>query len=937
VALLALALCLAQDDFFETKIRPALAERCYGCHSADAPKLKGGLRLDTLDGLRRVAASGTILTAVRWADEDLRMPPKEKLPAAVLADFETWARQGARVPAPKGPRAAGPHWAFLPPQDISPPGPGHPIDAFISARLREKGLTMSPEADPRTLLRRAAYDLTGLPPAETEASYEEAVDRLLASPRYGERWGRHWLDVARYADTTDGAVNENTDHRMAHAAPYRDWVIRALNEDLPYDRFLLEQLAADLLPDGHLEATGFLTLGRRFNNNIHDIIDDRIDVLGRGLLGLTLSCARCHDHKFDPIPTADYYSLYGVFAASKEKVAPIGGAATEEHRRELKRRKDELAAFIRARGVEVQEHVRSRAGDYLAAVAGASPPGLNPLIVKEWRDYLAKSKLSLPAGEVPPEALRGPLALPLLRGDPSSVGHHFFDVPAGYEISSYKAKISCWETVGPGAPPRALALADAAPGKDPRVFKRGNPAVPGESVPRRFLAALSPEPRAPFAQGSGRLELARAVVGSPLAARVIVNRVWAQHFGAGLVTTPSDFGTRSDPPSHPALLDWLARRFIADGGSLKKLHRLILTSATYRQSSADRPDARKADPENKLLWRRTPRRLDFEAMRDSILVVSGSLDPAMGGPSEVLTAQPYSRRRSVYGFVDRLNLSNVLMSFDFANPTSHAPRRHFTTVPQQALFLMNSPFLMDQARRLAALSEGEPEARIRALYRRVYGREATLTEIAAGRRFVETVSPGPPTPPRVWSYGYGEVVEGRLKEFHPLPCFTGESWQGSPQLPDAALGGLLLDPTGGVPGEDLAHAVARRWTAPRDGAVSIRGAVKLLFDADTYQGAIRARIVSSRHGTAAEKVVGPGEVPLDVERLEVKSGDTIDFVADCHGYVSYDRFSWAPVLRMEGVEWSAEADFAGPAERPLTPWERYAQVLLETNEFLFVD
>jgi hypothetical protein len=1005
-------------DFFEKKIRPVLAERCYECHSAEAKKLKGGLRLDTREGLLRVAPPGdlergALIRAIRWAEEDLRMPPKQKLPAAVVADVEAWIRTGSVVPSPKGPRADGQHWAFVPPKEISVPGDGrHPIDAFISARLAAKGLVLSEPADPRTLLRRVTYDLTGLPPDvgeidafladPSEQAYEKVVDRLLASPRYGERWARHWLDVARYADTTDGNVNANSDSRLLHSAHYRDWVIGALNEDLPYDRFVLEQLAADLLPAEDrrrpLEALGFLTLGRRFNDNVHDIIDDRLDVVGRGLLGLTLSCARCHDHKFDPIPTADYYSLYGVFAASKEKVLPLAGSApaTEEHRRELQRRKDELRAFIRARGTELQEHVRSKVEEYLVAAAGGSSEGLNALIVAHWREYVASmrspvhpvfgawhaltggnlkdvspqlhpavaaafdpapaslveaarklGKLIREAGtdEVLRGVLHGPKALPLLRGDPSSVGEHFYDLTVGYEIASFKTKISRWETAGPGAPARALAFEDTTPKKDPRVFKRGSPDNPGESVPRRFLAALSSGERAPFVQGSGRLELARAIVRpeNPLTARVLVNRVWLHHFGAGIVKTPSDFGAQSEPPSHPELLDWLAQRFVAQGWSLKKLHRMILLSSTYRQSSADGP-ARKVDPENRLLWRQNPRRLDFEAMRDSLLAVSGSLDPALGGPSEMLTSQPYSRRRSVYGFVDRLNLSNVLMSFDFANPTNHVPQRHFTTVPQQALFLMNSAFMIDQARKLTARPEiastTDGAEKIRVMYRRVYGRAPTNGEIRAGLRFVKDAGKeAPAPPPPVWSYGYGGVDEatGRLASFRELPCYTGEAWQGSPYLPDPHLGGLLVDATGGNPGEDAQHAAVRRWTSPRDGAVSIRGAVKLLFDADTYHGAIRVRIISSRSGTVADKIVGPGEVPLGVDRLDVARGDTIDFVADCHGYVSYDRFSWAPTLRMGDQSWSAEAEFAGPQEAPLTVWEKYAQVLLETNEFLFVD
>ncbi len=1018
-------------DFFEKKIRPVLTDHCFECHSAQAKKLKGDLRLDTRDGLLKTLVPGhpdqsVLLRALRWTDDDLKMPPRKKLPDEVLRDMTTWIQKGAAMPALKDAAKAnaGPHWAFQRPVEPAPPaGAEHPVDAFILAKLREKGLQPSPAADRRTLLRRVSYDLTGLPPTPDEVdaflkdespdAWARVVDRLLASPRYGERWGRHWLDVARYADTTDGSVDGREDHRLVNSAAYRDWVVRVLNEDLPYDRFLLKQLAADLLPPENgrrdLEAMGFLTLGRRFENNVHDIIDERLDVVGRGLLGLTLSCARCHDHKFDPIPTQDYYSLYGVFAASKEKVVAHDGGVQASYRQELARRRQALQEFIRARGLEVQAHVRRQLRDYLVALVATPSPDVNPLIVPHVKSYVSKpspvwslwgalrklpeaelaartpdvirglgpqlcaavaAEFSWPAprsmrevaerygrlleeAEADPEeradlqelraVLHGPKAIPVLAGAPDNVSHDFFDNQAGYEITYLKAKIARWEIAGAGGPSYALALEEKTPKDNPRVFKRGNPSTPGETVPRRFLAALAGEGRQPFAEGGGRLELARAIASTenPLTARVWVNRVWMHHVGTGLVTTPSDFGRRSDPPSHPELLDWLAARFMAEGWSTKKLHRTILLSATYRQASGDRPEARKLDPDNRLLWKMNARRLDFESMRDSLLAVSGGLDPRMGGPADVLTSQPYCRRRSVYGFVDRLNLSGVLMSFDFANPTAHAPGRHFTTVPQQALFMMNSPFMRERGRGLAArLEAGTAEERIRQLYRWVFGRTPTAAELAAGARFLrEAEGERPPAAAPAWSYGYGEFDEasGRTKEFRSLGCFTGDAWQNSAYLPDADLGWLMLDATGGYPGEDLRHAAVRRWTAPQDGTVSIDGTVKLLHDADVYKGSIRIRIVSSRRGPLLTNVVGPGEVAADVEKLEVRAGDTVDFIADCLDNVAYDRFGWAPRIRMGERHWSAEADFAGPSEAPLKPWEKYAQVLLETNEFVFVD
>jgi hypothetical protein len=1033
----------SEVEFFEKKIRPLLSDHCFECHSAQAKKLKGGLRLDTREGLLKGGPGGPavvpgkpeqslLLRAIRWIDDDLKMPPRKKLADEVLRDVAIWIQKGAAIPEMKDASArgaSGPHWAFRRPVESPvPAGAENPVDAFVLAKLREKGLALSPEADKRTLLRRASYDLIGLPPTpeeqdaflkdESPDAWARVLDRLLASPRYGERWCRHWLDVARYADTTDGSVDGREDPRLVNSAAYRDWVVRALNEDLPYDCFLLRQLAADLLPAENgrreLEAMGLLTLGRRFDNNVHDIIDERLDVVGRGLLGLTLSCARCHDHKFDPIPTEDYYSLYGVFAASKEKVVDRPGSTSDAYRQELARRNQELATFIRERGLEVQTHVRREIRGYLLAQVDAAPPSSNPLLTAHVKQYLSRSKthpvwslwhalravpekelaartpelieklasglaasvaaeFSWPAprsmrevaerfGRLLEEAeadeekradleelravLHGPRAVPVLAQAPQSVSHDFFSNGSGYEITYLKAKIARWEIAGPGGPSRAFILEEATPKENPKVFKRGNPSSPGSEVPRRFLAALSPEERRPFVEGGGRLELARAIASpeNPLTARVWVNRVWMHHFGQGLVTTPSDFGRRSDPPSHPELLDWLAARFMAGGWSTKKLHRMILLSSTYRQASDDRPEARKVDSDNRLLWKMNARRLDFEAMRDSLLAVSGRLDLGSGGPAEVLTSQPYCRKRSVYGFVDRLNLSGLLMSFDFANPTAHAPGRHFTTVPQQALFMMNSPFMREQGRglagRLGGDAAGATEERIRRLYRWVFNRAPTPTELAAGERFLRQAAAEPSAVAlSAWSYGYGEfdLSSGRTKDFHPLGCFTGDSWQNSAYLPDVDLGWLMLDAAGGYPGEDLRHAAIRRWTAPEDGTLSIDGAVKLLYDADTYQGSIRVRVVSSRQGAAVTKIVGSGEVRVALERLEVRKGETVDFIADCLDNVAYDRFGWAPVLRMGERTWSAEADFGGPAEAPLTPWEKYAQVLLETNEFVFVD
>ncbi len=740
-------------EFFENKVRPVLAEHCFSCHGPD--KQKGGLRLDSAGSMRTGGDSGPVVVpgdpdhsrmiqAVRQEGE-LKMPPKGKLTAAEVEALAAWVKLGAPWPkVDRGQRTedrgqtddpAKTHWAFQPvrqPPIPTPRGPQsatrNPIDAFILAKLEERGLTLSPPADRTTLLRRVTLDLTGLPPtpAEVDAfvndpspdAYGKVIDRLLASPHYGERWGRHWLDIARYADSKGYVFQE--ERRYPFAYTYRDYVIRAFNQDLPYDRFILEQLAADKLPlgaDKHpLAAMGFLTLGRRFLNNVHDIIDDRMDVVTRGLLGLTVQCARCHDHKYDPIPQKDYYSLYGVFASSVEpRDLPL---------LETPRRTPEVIAFekeLAKREAEVEAYRRQRQQSVVSlSRAVMLAPGLGPFALRA----------VVAAGPHPAEALSGRQFNRLLtRADRN-------------KIMDLQRKADAFRANSPAAPPRAMVLADTPRPVEPVVFVRGNPANRGPAVPRQFLSVLTGPDRKPFTDGSGRLELAKAIAdpNNPLTARVLVNRVWGWHFGKGLVATPSDFGLRSDPPTHPELLDWLADRFVRDGWSVKKLHKLILLSDAYCQRSDDRPECVQMDPENRLVWKFNRQRLDLEALRDSLLAVSGRLDPAVGGPAVDILKQPFVPRRTVYGFIDRQNLPGLYRTFDFASPDTHAPQRYTTTVPQQALFLMNSPFAVQQAQALAARPEvaevSQPELRIDALYRRLYGRSPQPEEAAMGLQFI---------------------------------------------------------------------------------------------------------------------------------------------------------------------------------------------------------
>jgi hypothetical protein len=854
-------------DFFERRVRPVLAEKCFSCHGPK--KQMGGLRLDSRDALLAggdhgpAAVAGEpdnslFVKAVRHQGP-LKMPRRGKLSPQAVADLADWVKMGlpwpqakAAGPAKNGEDAGQRHWAFQPvrkpalPQVRNAGWAESPIDRFILARLEAKGLTPSPPADRRTLLRRVTFDLIGLPPTPEEVAAFEAdnspdafarvVDRLLASPHYGERWGRHWLDVARYADTKGYVFFEEEAFPWAYT--YRDYVIRAFNEDLPYDRFIMEQLAADRLVLGEdrrpLTALGFLTVGGRFMSNQHDVLDDRIDVVTRGLLGLTVTCARCHDHKFDPIPSKDYYALYGVFASCTEPpvpplfTPPPATAAYQAFDKELKQREKKLADFVRAKHTELVNGARTRAAEYLLAAQAlrdqpstddfmliAETNDINPTMVARWKVYLERTARSphpvwapwhafaaLPPAEFsrraaavcerlsgqrvnplvaravagsPPKDLadvarryaellnriekldakglsadeqelravfRGPEAPPdvalLPYGDLSLLP----DRASQAKLQELRKALEKWRSKGPEAPPRAMVLQDLPTPCEPRVFLRGNPNNLGEPVSRHFLMVLAGATPAAFHEGSGRLELARAIVDprNPLTARVLVNRVWLHHFGAGLVRTPSDFGLRSEPPTHPELLDYLAATFMENGWSIKKLHRAILRSRAYQQQSNDRPEGRAADPENALLWRMNRQRLDFEATRDALLAVAGRLERKVGGPSVRDITAPSATRRTLYGFLDRLNVPGLYRTFDFPSPDASSPQRDTTTVTPQSLFLMNNPFVIECARhlvrRLEVAAEKHTDGKVTRLYRLLYGRLPTGEELSLAREYL---------------------------------------------------------------------------------------------------------------------------------------------------------------------------------------------------------
>ena len=862
--------CLAAQDaaaeHFERRVRPVLVDQCVKCHGSR--KQEGGLRLDS----RKAALKGseltgsvintnsplesTLLKAVRHED-GIAMPPDRRLSEDQVRDIEQWLKAGAPWPETSVEPQASPsrlwqqHWASQPIQPVEVPPASEaseftrPLDRFVARRLQAVGLIPTSRASPEVLIRRAHFVLTGLPPtfqqvvefrsafqADPDRAMEQLIEALLQSPHYGERWARHWLDVARYADTR-GYVRLSEEPNFYYAWTYRDYVVNAFNRDLPFDRFIREQLAADLIVEGEdnssLAALGFLTLGRRFTGNQHDIIDDRIDVVTRGLMGITVSCARCHDHKFDPIPTEDYYALYGVFSGTTEPAdLPLIGTTAErlpfrgdlaeyqQHRAELQQKIDQfIPGAMNSLRADTTRYLRGvLAGRKVFLVPLPAAKGeLRQTFVERWIDYLEGTR-SKPdsvfalwhalrrlnddqfahdasaivdrhsGNSIVREALqqtqlnsmqdvataygrllenihrrwvqlqaqdRAPHTLPkpeeeqlrLVLYGPSSpfamsnreiLEAYLVDAADNETVAKAYRAFDGWLAGSGKAAPRAHVLYDSYHIPEPHVFIRGNPERTGRPVARAAPQLLGESFSAAFRRGSGRLELAEAIAHpkNPLTARVIVNRVWQHCFGEGLVTTTSNFGLRSNPPSHPRLLDYLAHQFIQEGWSIRKLQKQILLSRTWQQASTDRPANRAIDPENQLLWRANRRRIDFETLRDSLLSTAGRLDPTRGGPPLNPTA-PDNTRRTLYSRIDRSALPSVLQLFDFPSPDIHAAKRPHTTLPQQALYLMNSAFVRQQAEAvvLRRQQDAEPHDQlVSRLYRLVLTRDASESELA---------------------------------------------------------------------------------------------------------------------------------------------------------------------------------------------------------------
>ncbi len=883
--------------FFESKIRPIFATECALCHGEKVQM--ADLQLTTREGfiegtsrgpvvIRGDPAASRLIRAVGY-QQSIKMPPAGRLSDEEISALTEWVRMGATWPnegfsvdqpltsqkdGEPGSHQTG-HWAFRPVTDPGPPSVGNPdwvqnpIDSFILAKLEEEGLGPAPAADRLTLLRRAKFDLHGLPPSKWEidefdsdtetGAFGRLIDHLLASPRYGERWGRHWLDVARYADST--GLDE--DLPFPSAWRYRDYVIEAFNRDLPYDQFIREQIAGDLIPTEKpgsvnvegIVATGFLALGPRALAQIdktrleYDVIDEQIDTLSKTFIGLTVSCARCHDHKFDPITTRDYYSLASILASTRnfEDIKPSETVVSElyfeplvpqdvyqqykDHQERIREKGLEIEAVMEVEVArDASERLYPRLPDYMVAAREvykhgsvltdpAEREGLDEKVLEAWVDYLKPgtefrpylekwhkadgSNLRAVAEEYAKTfrasadpwhdrlrkwakeaeaAVREGRAQP---DKPKFIGQDairpedrfFLEVSFGDDdhkapfalkedeqdsiltsdtkerVLRLREELTALEEASPPEPPTASAVAEGEV-VDQRVFVRGAHGDPAEVVPKQFPVVLAGARQTPVTRGSGRKELAEWLVrpSHVLTTRVIVNRIWQWHFGEGLVRTPNNFGANGENPTHPGLLDYLARRFVESGWSLKSLHRLILSSSTYQMSSLIDEEIREKDPENRRLTRFGARMLSVEEMRDALLTLDGSLDLTMGGtlwPSRgeweggrpPLINPTTVRRRTVYLPIIRNEMPSVLRLFDFADSATSSGKRNRSTTAPQALYMMNSDFLREQSFSFAKflVTKGgfdSDSQRIERVYLMALARKPDAEELRFGLRYI---------------------------------------------------------------------------------------------------------------------------------------------------------------------------------------------------------
>jgi hypothetical protein len=1033
----------SSTDYFESKIRPLLATNCYACHTTVN---SGGLRLDTAEAMAKGGNHGPavapgdpdkslLITAVRQTDANLKMPMGGKLKDAEIESLEAWIKAGAIWPkaapatvaantaaAPSAPAkyVIAPEkrqlWSLLPLKTPAPPEVKDPrwsktpIDRFVYAKLEQQGMRPVAAASKRDLLRRATFDLTGLPPTpeDLEAfekdnsadAFAKVVDRLLASPHYGERWGRMWLDVARYGEDDYRSLQPNPKgyRPYPNAYAYRDWVIQALNDDLPYDKFIIAQLAGDLMDPKErykmLPATGFLGLGPWYYDNGSaevtraDERHDRVDVVTRGFLGLTVACARCHDHKYDPIPQTDYYSLAGVFYSTIYEEYPAAPKNIVDAFEKLQADLDEKQKLLQEENQNLSNELSHvlvlQTANYLQGVwevtgsqkkdksAVVEQRKLDYELLDRWIKYMDKKtdkyhykdawqammkknggsqaeakKLAEKFQEDIVEAMLQKNDLdaqnkviadkdvegtkPKKRTDKPSnfVTNRDFNPGSWLRLLSLpEEQANFWteifqrelkdnedpnammaaggrqgnpgvllfrgwgltSRVGPESQARTKAMQDdidaarkklephypfihgvkdAETPANIQLAIRGNPENLGQEVPRHFLSILSEGDPMPFAQGSGRMELANDIVKQPIAMRVIVNRIWKEHFDTGIVDTPSNFGQKGEPPTDPELLEYLAGTFVKEGMSIKKLQRAIMLTQVYQLSTQNNDENYAKDSGNRFYWRANRHRLDAEQLRDSVLSVAGNLDDSVGGPSEELT--PSFLRRTVYGKVSRYKLDTYLQTFDFPTPNISAEKRFITTVPLQRLFLMNSDFIQLESEELAkrVATEADNQARIKKVYQLAFGRQPTEAEIKLG-----------------------------IDYLHSEPMKEYEENKNKPPEPGEAGGGRRG--RGGQGGKGAGGGAAvTKVQAPSDGA-----------ETGAQAGA---------QGAAdAEAGVGNG------------GGNGEAAAADNAG------LGEAMMAGVGGRRGNGPGA-AAPPKYDATPWGRYVKVLLSSSEFLFVN
>ena len=1063
----------AEELTFETHVRPILKAHCFDCHGAEE-EVKGKLDLRLVRLMKRGGESGSAVESGKPEASLLlqrikagEMPPgPAKVPAREIAVLEKWIAGGAKT-AREEPAEIGKglgitdeersFWAFRPLTRPVVPISNFksqisnlksedsnlkseisnlkseictPIDRFILAKLQERGLSFGPDADKATLIKRAYFDLIGLPPSRDEVdefvndnepdAYERLIDRLLASPHYGERGGRHWLDAAGYADSDGYTIN---DRDRPWAYKYRDWVIRALNDDKPIDEFIVEQLAGDEFLNGkfgnlspididRLTATGFLRMvsdGAGDGSVDQDlamnaVMADTLKMVSSTLLGLTVGCAQCHDHRYDPISQVDYYRLRAIFEPAlnwKRWQGRLKTLYTDADRA--------ASAAIEADVAKVAAEKNSKQTEYMAKA-------LELELAKHPEELRGKLRdaYNTPADKRTPEQQQ------LLKERPSvniSPGVLYQYLPKeADELTGFDKRMAEMRSKKPVEEFLfCLAEEDGEPPAT-HLFHRGDHRQPKEAVTAAMLEIATPPGQRvefpindPSINSSGRrLAFAKHLVSGrdSLFPRAMANRLWLHHFGRGLVHTPGDFGQLGERPTHPELLDWLAAELIpvsgtalaagtsqgkvdsespvasaiplkagSNGHSFKHLHRLLMTSTTYRQSAARRPELEAVDPSNQLFGRMSVRRLDAEVLRDRVLASSGSLQQAMFGKA-VSVAEDFvgqvivndTSRRSVYVQQKRSKPETLLRAFDAPVMECNCDKRPTSTVATQSLMLMNNEFVLKQAGLLAE--------RVR--------REAAVTSQPA---FEFDSNLLPPRPSDLWQIGYGEFDAStkRTKSFARFPHWTGSQWQGGAVMPDPQIGWAFLYAAGGHTGNDQQHSPIRRWTAPLAGTVSITGS--LHHPSENGDG-VRSRVVSSRSGLAAEWIAEHKAVDANIAAIEVQSGDTLDFITDCRESVTSDSFSWSITIKLKAADgkeitWSADKSFPGPPppslanqiatawqiayHRPITPTEFAAvcgffrqqfatlsasptnadpelqaltdlcQAILSSNEFLYVD